>query len=189
MTANNNLGNMQQPVTEHIVSGKELADGHLSCPTHCRTEEIEERNGTEHEVADDQTVNKEIQPAEEQLIELKFLLNSSRKNPDYPGGKMNETSRAGEHPNCPHNAKNSGEVPHNAKDFHAINHADSKVTKSSMIKSKKNRSILIHGTPLKPPLFIHDMKENTQAPKAQQMIDVTAVQPLLKRKALEDLQK
>ncbi|KAJ8446062.1 hypothetical protein Cgig2_017564 [Carnegiea gigantea] len=180
----------KHPVTEQTVSGKELADdGHLSSSTDCKPENMDERNSTEHEVADDQTVNQEIQLAEDQVIELKLLLNPSGENPDYTSGNMNEIGRTDEHPNCPHNAKNSGEIPQNAKDFHAIDHADSKVTESSLIKRKNSRSILIHGTLQKPPLFIHDLKENTQAPKACQMLDVTAIKPMLKRKALEDVQK
>ncbi|XP_021771564.1 uncharacterized protein LOC110735685 [Chenopodium quinoa] len=58
---------------------------------------------------------------------------------------------------------------------------------SSMIRRKNTRSILIHGTPKKPPPFVHDMKENAAAPKRLQMVGATAVKP--RRKVLGDVSK
>ncbi|KAL2894484.1 hypothetical protein RDABS01_010393 [Bienertia sinuspersici] len=66
---------------------------------------------------------------------------------------------------------------------------DDKVLESSVIQAKNSRSILIHGTPKRLPVVMHDMKENTPATKRLPKADATAYKPSLRRKALEDIGK
>ena len=55
------------------------------------------------------------------------------------------------------------------------------------INTDNLRSVLVHGTPKRRQLFMHDMKENTPAPKKLQRVNATAAKPSFRRKALEDI--